>query len=266
MDEPEWKSYLHQFDILTAADFQDIPNKNETNKFCVLMEFRSNPLLISVIKNFMYLLKNKGWGLIVYHGLTNEDFLKNGLYGWKNVYFIRTMKDNIKPEFYSDILCEIPFWNTLSQFGCEHSLIFQIDTVLLKDTIDEFLEYDYVGSPWCGKWLGVAEVGNGGLSIRKISTMKYIIENYPRSTHTKFGYQTLQNEDIFFSYWLHIESEKNPNIKMPSVEVAQRFSVETIFNEDTCGMHQPHLSKFPNRDAFVKLLEKRFFETDIKSV
>lgn len=259
MNEPEWKNYLQQFDALTAADFQDIPNKSETDKFCVLMELRSNPLLISVIKNFMYLLKNKGWGLIIYHGTDNEDFLKNCLDGWKNVYFVRMTKDNITAEIYSDILCSLPFWDTLSYLGCKTSLIFQIDTVLLKDTIDEFLHYDYVGAPWWVTWLGVTAVGNGGLSMRKVDTMKYIINNYPRSAHTAGGYRYLQNEDIYFSYWLQIESHKNIAIKIPSIESAMRFSVETVFSDDTCGMHQPHIDKFPNRDAFVKLLEKRFF-------
>lgn len=260
MNEPEWKNYLAQFDHLTSLDFQDIPDKKNTTKFCVIMEFRSIPVLISVIKNFMYLLKNKGWGLIIYHGVKNEDFLKQSLVNWKNIYFIRTMKENIIPEFYSDVLCETPFWKTLLKMGCEHALIFQIDTVLLKDTVDEFLEYDYIGAPWSGKWFGAMNIGNGGLSIRKVRTMKYIIENYPRATHTSYGYYKLQNEDIFFSYWLRIESQKNTNVKMPSVDTASLFSVEMIYNPDTCGLHKPHLNQFPNRGAFAKLLERRFFE------
>lgn len=258
MDQPEWNNYLKQFESLTASDFQDIPHKSETSKFCTIMEFRSDPQLIMVIKNFMYLLKSKGWGLIIFHGLNNEDFLKKELCGWKSVYYVRMTVENITTETYSDIFCYIRIWDTLLELGCETALFFQMDTVLLKDSIDDFIEFDYVGAPWSEQWFEILNIGNGGLSLRKVRTMKYIVENYPRFTDTPIGYCKLENEDVYFCYWLLKECEKNTDIKMPSIEIAKKFSVEMIYSEDTCGMHKPYLEKFPNRESFVKLLEHRF--------
>ncbi len=49
----EWVDYLNQFD-LSYNYFQNIPSVTE--KYCVIIEPRQHPLLIKVIKNFIYLL------------------------------------------------------------------------------------------------------------------------------------------------------------------------------------------------------------------
>lgn len=163
------------------------------------------------------------------------------------------MLENITSNDYSDILCSPIFWELLIGIGCKHSLIFQVDTVLLKDSIDEFLEYDYVGAPWCVRWLGL-DMGNGGLSLRNTQVMLDITLQCPRSVNTYFGVRYLMNEDIFFSFHL----AQIQTAKLPSIEEASRFSVETVFHDDPCGMHQPHIDKFPNREAFTQMLSKRY--------
>jgi len=250
MDTPEWIEYQNQFD-LPASHFQDIPK--ETNKHCVILEPRKHPRLIPVIKNFAYLLQKKGWGLIIIFGTNNEEFVRKGLEGWANVKLIRMMAENLTSNEYSDILCSPTFWELLISVGCQHSLIFQVDTVLLKDEVDDFLEYDYVGAPWCVKWFGL-DLGNGGLSLRKTLKMLEITRQCSRTAMTSFGERYLMNEDIFFSFYLNRFRTGN----LPSIEDALRFSVETVYYEDPCGMHQPHIDKFPNREAFVKLLSKRY--------
>ena len=40
-------------------------------------------------------------------------------------------------------------------------LIFQTDSCLLKEGIDKFIDYDYIGAPWAHY---NNEVGNGGFS------------------------------------------------------------------------------------------------------
>jgi hypothetical protein len=253
MDTPEWISYVNQFN-LTSEHFQEIPK--DTNKFCVIIEPRSHHMLIPVIKNFMYLLQKKGWGLILFHGTENEQFIRDELNGWPNIRYIKMSVANLTSLEYSNILCSIDFWQLLLKLGCQHSLIFQVDTVLLKDTIDEFLQYDYVGAPWVVKWFGM-DIGNGGLSLRNVKKMYDITNKFPRLASTIIGNRYLENEDIYFSYYLtYVEGSK-----LPTVEVAKTFSVETIYHDDTCGMHQPHINRFPNRDAFVRLLSKRYNTT-----
>lgn len=251
MNEPEWNAYLAQFD-LDASHFQKITN--QTNKYCVIVEPRIDKKLILVIKNFMYLLQEKGWGLIIFHGTQNEQFLKQNLKDWSSsVIYVQLGINNMTADQYSDLLCSPSFWKTLLDYHCEHTFIFQMDTVLLKDNVDTFLQYDYIGAPWCVKFMGCLEIGNGGLSLRNTKAMYWITINKPRILETINGLYRLNNEDIYFSYWL---LQMNANI--PSIPIAKQFSVETIYHEDTCGMHQPRLDKFPNRDVFVKLLQKRW--------
>jgi hypothetical protein len=255
MDQPEWMEYLNQFEKLDASYFSKIPKI--TNKYCIILETRTDPILINVIKNFMYLLQNEGWGLIIFHGIDNNHFIKTALNGWSNVHYVNMWIHSMDQNDYSNELCCSAFWERLQIKRCEHVLIFQMDTILLKPNVNEFLKYDYIGAAWCLKWLGVLECGNGGLSMRNVDTMKMITETCPRDANTSYGWRYLENEDIYFSYWLH-KFVNRYNIKIPDIETCGRFSVETRFHEDPCGMHQPHLDKFPSRESFVKLLEKRF--------
>ena len=245
MDLPEeWINYQLQYD-LSAEYFQDIPENS--HKQCVIIEYRCHERLIIVIKNFMYLLQKKEWGLTIFHSKSNAEFIMNGLVGWPNVQFVLLDTDPIFSGDYSSVLCKPDIWRMLLQAGCINALVFNVDTVLLKDEVDQFIEYDYIGAPWCIKFLGVLTVGNGGLSLRNCKTMLAIIQTHPIPKHPL-------NEDIYFSYFLL----QTPNVNIPTMDIAKRFSVETIYNEDTCGMHKPHLDKFPNRDAFIDLLSVRY--------
>uniref|UniRef100_A0A6C0H4P9 DUF5672 domain-containing protein n=1 Tax=viral metagenome TaxID=1070528 RepID=A0A6C0H4P9_9ZZZZ len=244
MDTSEWINYQSQFD-LSPLYFQDIPEK--TNKHCVIIEPRAHDKLIIVIKNFMYLLQKKGWGLIIFHSSENENMLKEGLKDWPNVIMINQFERNITIYDYNVLLCSSSFWKQLLSLGCHNCLIFQLDTVLLKDNIDDFIEYDYVGAPWDEKSqdnVFRAEIGNGGLSLRNVSKMLYITEIYP--------IRDVISEDLYFSFNLKLDKAN-----LPSVEKAKNFSVETIYHPDTCGMHKP-LSIFPSYEAFAELLSKRY--------
>jgi hypothetical protein len=249
MNTPEWIEYQSQFD-LPASYFQNIPEK--TRKYCVIIEPRCHERLIVVIKNFMYLLQTKGWGLIVFHSGENETFVKEGLANWVNVVYIKFTERNINIGEYNDFMCSPQIWQHLISADCNHALFFQTDTALLKDTVDDFLEYDYIGAPWGTKWLGL-DIGNGGLSIRNVLTMLMISRQCSRSVKTQFGERFLRNEDVFFSYHLAQQSRR-----LPSVETALKFSIETIFYEDPCGIHQPHYGNFPSYEAFANLFSKRY--------
>ena len=240
--EPHWSNYLNQFD-LPSSYFQNIPSK--TNKFCVIIEPRKMEILIKVIKNFMYLLQNKGWGLIVVHGTDNEEFVKSGLCGWKNVHYIKLNVSNLTPPMMEQLLAGFTFfWDKLLSIGCEKALFFQTDALLLKDNVDDFINYDYVGAPWPKKLFGQSfNVGNGGLSLRDTSTMIEII-NSLKKIHT--------NEDCYFGYGC-IKLNK----KIPTIEEAMKFSVETIYYNDPCGMHKPQINRFPSYQHYVDLLSKK---------
>lgn len=248
--EPYWSNYLNQFDISNSY-FNNI--SIDTNKFCVIVEPRIHPNLILVIKNFMYLLQNKKWGLIIFHSSKNINYLNTNLHGIKNIIFNNITEDNLNVEQYNKLLYSTKFWNILQLYNCKHALIFQTDTLLLNDNIDDFIKYDYIGAPWSKKleWkkdiFENIDIGNGGLSLRNVDTMIKILEIYPNNYMMRF------NEDGYFSYFC-VKEKYN----IPSIEVAMKFSIETIYYENPCGIHKPIISLFPNKESYIKLLSKRF--------
>ena len=77
------------------------------------------------------------------------------------------------------------FWEDLDPV--EHVLIFQSDSMLCANaarSVDDFFEYDLVGAP-IAKDLGTGY--NGGLSLRKRSTILRVLENYDWEATQKEG-------------------------------------------------------------------------------
>jgi len=245
--DPCWTNYLERFAKLGSEAFHKSSNNRlNSGKFCVIVEPRQHPNLIPVIKNFMYLLQHTGWGLIVYHGPDNERFVKDGLKDvlpQHRVHYVRMAQQNLTPREYSAMLCNPMFWQCLLDgFRCEHALIFQCDTLLLKgcEAIDSFLKYDYVGAPWPDGGMGAVlspnnqqtrmTVGNGGLSLRNVRAMLAIARKYPYSHTSRVP------EDVYFSHWLKVHE----NIYwVPTSEVASAFAMEHVYNPDAAGLHAP---------------------------
>ena len=241
--------YLNQFD-LSYNYFQNIPSI--TDKYCVIIEPREHPMLIKVIKNFMYLLQNKGWGLIIIHGNDNKKILKKHLHGWKNIKYVNLFVSNLNIQQYNYIMTNIELWECIKIHGCKYALIFQCDTVLLKDDVDDYLNYDFIGAPWCAEMNGIKGGYNGGLSMRNVNTMINIIRQGPSLLYSNLN---SVNEDIYFAFYM----EKNQNkYKLSNRDVAKSFSVETVYYHDPSGMHQPHINKFPNKAEYTRILSKRY--------
>lgn len=125
-------------------------------------------------------------------------------------------------EDYNRLLTNIGFWKNYLYF--DRVLIFQHDSMLLREGIEEFLEYDYVGAPWKFQQHG----GNGGLSIRNPKAMLACIKK--QSWNPKLG-----NEDVYFSNLLNDMIE----FKLAPRDVCSRFSCESIFQLGTLGYHAP---------------------------
>jgi hypothetical protein len=146
-------------------------------------------------------------------------------------------------------------------------LIFQTDSLISKQyskLIYNFIEYDYVGAPWKN-----GMVGNGGLSFRKTKKMKTILNN-TSYYYIKDNVEELMNEDIFFSnneeVFFKTDYIKktnnnidknnfiNNNIYKPSLEEAKFFSVESIYNQMSFGIHKPWLYLNNNELESIKKL------------
>ena len=247
MDIPEWIDYQLQFD-LSADYFQDIPEKS--HKQCVIIETRCHERLIIVIKNFMYLLQKKGWGLTIFHSTMNAEFIKNGLSGWPNIRFFLLEMTTISSTDYSNLLCKPDIWRTLLNNNCKKALLFNVDTLLLKDTVDDFIEYDYIGAPQDAKWSGFLTVFNGGLSIRDVWKAVMTTQQFSKTVQTPVGQRHLLTDDHFFSFHLARVT--------PTAEIAAKFSIESVFYDDPCGIQRPNISRFSNYDHFIRLFSRRY--------
>jgi hypothetical protein len=121
---------------------------------------------------------------------------------------------------YNTLLTSLKFWESLP---FDKVLIFQHDSGLLRTGIEEFLQYDFIGAPI--KHISFPAM-NGGLSLRSTEAMIRCIK------HTPYNPNIHGNEDMYFCNLL-----SKLGGKLPTKEVAQKFSVETIFNLGSLGYH-----------------------------
>jgi hypothetical protein len=216
------EKYLNDFIKKIGRYNPTLPS--ETNYYAVIVEPRIDPKMLSIIKNHLFFLNennsNIKWGLQVFHGIDNQDFIYDILKDIENVKYVNTgVKDFNKIE-YNQYMKSNDFWSLVEG---EKILTFQLDTLLLRFGIDEFLGYDYIGAPW-SKPKENRFIGNGGLSLRTKDVMLEITKNHK-------NYEP-RWEDIFFVKWLD-------SYNLPDIETAMKFSTEILFHPNTFGLHNP---------------------------
>ena len=199
-------------------------NPSRAHLAAVIVEPRSHPWLRAVLYNMAHVYGGTDVALHIFHGSANADFVKDICADWSGVIYHDLKVENLTPVEYS-ILLTSDFWENID---AEFALIFQTDTLIRRPIDPEFFEYDYVGAPWpfyVSYVLPVEKhVGNGGFSLRRISSMRLI------SCINGPTYPPLA-EDVFFAERVAIKN-------LPTVTIACKFSVEHIWHEDPCGLHQ----------------------------
>ena len=128
---------------------------------------------------------------------------------------------------YSHLLSSKDFYRNFERFG--YMLIYQLDAWVFSDELGKWcdMEYDLVGAPWChlcrmdreedcSQYVSSNFVGNGGLSLRKISSF---VKHLPYDTFDDASYSDTLSEDVYISLIRHF--------LRPSCREASRFSVET---------------------------------------
>lgn len=163
-----------------------------------------------------------------------------------DVSFYRERYPQIGFEFFEpDFFASIQGYNRLllgkplhERFeGHEFLLILQTDAIILRDELDYWADqpFDYVGAPWPqqyelfvnldrfvgdnGKHMKVA-VGNGGLSLRRISKCVALFDEFPDAIAV-FRH-TASSEDLFYSVMGNLSND----FVMPNEVTASRFSME----------------------------------------
>jgi len=235
--EKLFEKYINKFTnpVYSPTNLEDL--------CCVIVEPRNHPYLKSVLRNISYFTKH--YPIIWFHSEENKDFLHEE--DFQHVIKIKLCKANLTLEDYNTYLTSPEFWKGFSH---KRVLIFQTDTCMFREGIEDFLKYDYIGAPWppgfINSLIGRDLIcGNGGFSLRNPSLMVEICE-------TKV--KTLDQEDLFFSSSVYEMSETNPQIVLPkSMEEASFFSSETVLNIDTMAFHAAYkYHKITDLKKFLK--------------
>jgi hypothetical protein len=108
----------------------------------------------------------------------------------------------------------------------EWLLVFQTDSMLCGNTeqsLNDWLEYDWVGAPWSLRDKGG---GNGGLSLRKVSSIIEILKHQVRLPKS-------DPEDV----WLSNRLSQRIGAKVANGTQENAFSGEMIWSERPMGYH-----------------------------
>lgn len=102
----------------------------------------------------------------------------------------------------------------------EYILICQLDVLVLEDRLESYLDlyYDYIGAPMphMGPWSPKLYTGNGGFSLRRVSSIIRFL-----TIHGKETENSKENEDVIFSS----AGEKYPNeLKTAPVNISAGFA------------------------------------------
>ena len=181
---------------------------------CVIVETRCIPNIREIVENHIHFTD---WPVTFFCGSRNTDFLLKELEGL-NVSFINMHVLDIGISDYNNLLTSVKFWEVIPY---DKILVFQHDSRLLRKGIEDFLQYDFIGAPI--KHIRFPLM-NGGLSLR---TKKIMID-----ICRYFKYRGDVNEDMFLCD--HVLAV---NGKLPTIEVAKQFGVETIYGLNSFGVH-----------------------------
>ena len=235
------KMCAENIDLISKIQIPTIEQYKQ--KEAVFVEFRILPHIEFIIRNCILKVGNN-WSYTVVCGNDNYDFcqqLCNKIH--TNIKIIKLDVNNFTHNDYNNLLLTSTFWNL---FYGEKILIYQSDSLIFKRNIDDFLHWDYVGSPFPEKSnivLSKEQVGNGGLSIRTKSVMLKVIENVPIKddeyssnvlTYKRSFKLDAIPEDIYFS-----QNIQNSNLgTVADFKSAIAFSVDSVYGDDSFGMHK----------------------------
>lgn len=150
----------------------------------------------------------------------------------------------------------------------EFCLCIQNDGFIVRPDLwdDEFLNYDYIGSPWPENWPQsyINRVGNGGFSLRSKKLLEKTSElNEEIPENLKFLSEQIHHknlpphkiEDNMISVYKKNELELK-GIKFPSVQIASKFAIENPIKEnikcESFGFHGRHSIHNPKHDFLYK--------------
>lgn len=129
---------------------------------------------------------------------------------------------------YSALMLNAEFYQRFAQY--KYMLIYQTDAFVFEDRLQEFcaMGYDYIGAPvsrFDPVWHAIdARVGNGGLSLRKISAAIRMLKQWDVIMEgSPFSNLFMQWEDLF---WGYCGRRKDLSFKVPDIKIAVEFAIQ----------------------------------------
>ncbi|KAF5631923.1 hypothetical protein F25303_9572 [Fusarium sp. NRRL 25303] len=190
------------------------------SKVALLIENRPQPIIAPLLLKFMYQMppdwkfRFMGSNESVAYVNSSAAMREHVKSGKLDLTYIPTNMSTAGQEMISRFLTNLWLYDTVLQ-PAEMLLVFQTDSILCannKRTVDEFLGYDYVGAPWD---TGGRYGGNGGLSIRRVSSIVSILQNQQRADNS-------DPEDV----WLSTRLGHHVDGRVANGSVSQLFSGE----------------------------------------
>jgi len=223
-------------DFIKNINLPKIPVKsfNET----VLIEFNSFPHLEFIIRNNILKLGSKWAHTIICGNLNYKFMIKMCESISTNINIIKVNIDSFTSDQYNKFLTSPSFWNMLNG---EKILIYQEDSLIFKNNIGDFINYDYISAPYTKNRNDIPNfVGKGGFSLRSKSVMIKIL-NTNSVKKTKYNSSTIEemliNENIFPPenvYFSKNAQELGIGL-VANYETALSFSSEEIYSKDSFG-------------------------------
>ena len=130
---------------------------------------------------------------------------------------------------YSRLLLDMEFYKRFSDY--EYMLLYQMDAFVFSDRLHEFCQmgYDYIGAPvhrMYGWPYNLSTVGNGGFSLRKISSCIEVLKRKDK-IYSKLSREKIKiledAEDRFFTY---CGIQNDIFFRLPPFRVALDFAIE----------------------------------------
>lgn len=222
----------------------------------VFIEYNSAPYTEFIIRNAIFKLGEK-WCHTVICGNLNYEFMKKMCKSInENINVIKTNFDTMTENMYNKFLSSMEFWDLLHG---SKILLYKKKSFLFHKNIDQFLNWDYIASPFSKLTTHCQpiNIGNGGITLRTREVMRQIISKisikktaFLKSTLEYTEKQQLEYppENIYFSkniQDLHIG-------KVADVETAKKFCV-TIHSKNITDFFAGYDFWNYNKDWKVKM-------------
>lgn len=224
---------------------KDRPSIYNETKVALLIENRPNPILSPLLLHFMAVVppdwRFRFMGSIEsVHAVNQSLAIRNMVaIGKLDLTYIPANMSTAGQEMISRFLTNRWLYEQVLQ-PAENLLVFQTDSMLCANarmSINEWIGYDWVGAPWNPKGKGG---GNGGLSLRKVSSILDVLRQQTRADNS-------DPEDV----WLAERLSARPGAKMANGSLELTFSGEMFggLGEDVWDGHSP---KSPNNHGYIK--------------